>query len=222
MKEREFWQDRQSGRLYAVEFEDGIVVGSCGPLSASEIDQRFLSTFDYSASEAEWFEANRERFDLYSNGERTIWTRPVAGGRAAALETSPLSGVTVADAMHRGVITCSPLASLRDVATLMSSSRVHALVVWGDAEEDAEGIWGIVSDLDLVVAAAAGVKQARSAVGIARTPVVTARASDTLARAAEAMRDQGVTHLVVLGDVDGRPAGVLSALDVARVLAERG
>ena len=67
MKEREFWRDRATGRVYALELEDGVVTGSCGPLAPSEIEERFLSSFDYSASDAGWLEANRERFDLYSS-----------------------------------------------------------------------------------------------------------------------------------------------------------
>jgi hypothetical protein len=75
MKEREFWRDRATGRVYAIELEDGVVTGSCGPLAASEIEERFLTSFDYSASDASRLEANRERFDLYSDGVPTSWTR---------------------------------------------------------------------------------------------------------------------------------------------------
>src|SRR5215211_1270368 len=65
------------------------------------------------------------------------------------------AGIRVFDAMHRGVLTCSRDASLADVAALMASRRVHCVVV-ADEPGDADSLWGIVSDLDLV--AAAGVR----------------------------------------------------------------
>jgi len=217
VKEREFWRSRTSGRLYAVELEDGVVTGSCGPLTGSEIEERFLTAFDYSTQDADWLEEHRDQFDLYSNGVRRRRERPLV--RPAANAASPLGARTVGDAMHPGVITCLPRASLRDVARIMSSSRVHAVVVWGDEEDDSEGIWGLVSDLDLVAAAAQGSPTARSAVGVAGTPTVTVRDSDTLQHAAELMSQNGVTHLVVVADGVERPAGILSTLDLARAIS---
>jgi CBS domain-containing protein len=214
MKEREFWQNRKTGGLYAVELEDGVVTGTCGPLTASEIEERFLTAFDYSVRDADWLEQHRDQFDFYSNGVRR--RRP----SSAANTRSPLAATLVADVMHPGVITCLPRASLRDVARIMSSLRVHAVVVWGDEEDDSEGIWGLVSDLDLVAAAARGAPSAQAAVGIAGTRVVTVDDTDTLDHAAELMRTTGVTHLVVLSDGFEHPAGILSTLDVARAISE--
>jgi CBS domain-containing protein len=125
----------------------------------------------------------------------------------------------VADVMHPGVITCLPRAPLRDVARIMSLSHVHAVVVWGDEEDDSEGVWGVVSDLDLVSALARGATEAQSAVGVAGTAVVTVRAGDTLERAADLMSEHGVAHLVVVADGAERPAGIISTLDVARAIA---
>ena len=125
----------------------------------------------------------------------------------------------VATAMHPGVITCHPGATLRDVARMMANVGIHAVVVWGDDEADAEGIWGIVSDLDLVAAAARGEVLAGPAVGAARTEVVKVAANESLLHAAHLMEQHGVTHLVVASDRD-RPIGILSTLDVARALAK--
>jgi len=219
MKEHEYWRSRTNGRLYAVELEDGIVTGSCGPLTTSEIEEQFLTAFDYTARDADWMEEHRDQFDFYGNGVRRrrapLLHPPTAQG-------SPLTRTTVTEAMHHGVITCLPRASLRDVARIMSSTGVHAVVVWGDEEDDSEGIWGLVSDLDLVAAAAEGAVKAQSAIGVAGTPVVTIRDTDTLEHAAELMRTKRARHLVVLTDGVERPAGILSSLDVARSIAESG
>lgn len=139
-----------------------------------------------------------------------------AGGPSTA--HSSLEGRIVGEAMHHGVITCAPAAPVRYVARLMAKAGIHAVVVWGDEEDDAEGVWGLVSDLDLVTAAAHGEPLARSAVGAARTEVVTVRADDTLVRAAELMETHRVAHLVVVDERE-RPVGILSTLDIARVVA---
>ena len=128
---------------------------------------------------------------------------------------SSLGGTAVRDAMRPGLMTCSPRATLLDVARLMASSGVHAIVVWGDEDVDAEGIWGVLSDSDFIAAAAEGVTSAESAVGIAGARVIRVRADESLAMAVDLMRANGVTHLIVISDTE-RPVGILSALDVAR------
>ena len=69
-------------------------------------------------------------------------------------ETSTsLESTTVADVMHRGVVTCSPTTSLVTVARKMAAHRIHCVVV---RENDTDAVWGVVSALDLVAAAALG------------------------------------------------------------------
>jgi CBS domain-containing protein len=212
MKEREFWREPTGGHVYAVELEDGLVTGGCGPLDTAEIDERFLASFDYSPDQAAWLEEHRAEFDLYRlvsphAMEPTASKRPVLALRP------------VSSAMHPGVVTCHPGATLRDVARMMANLGIHAVVVWGDEEDDSEGFWGVVSDLDLVIAAARGEVLARPAVGAARTEVVTVPSNETLLHAAHLMEQHRVTHLVVVDGERGRPIGVLSTLDVARALA---
>ena len=64
-----------------------------------------------------------------------------------------LERTTVADVMHRGVVTCSPTTSLVTVAREMAAHRIHCVVV---RTQDTDALWGVVSDLDLVAAAALG------------------------------------------------------------------
>ena len=65
MREYEFWRERSTGRVYAVELVDGIVSGCCGPLDVSELEDGFLPTFDYSTARAAWLEEHREEYELY-------------------------------------------------------------------------------------------------------------------------------------------------------------
>jgi CBS domain-containing protein len=212
MKEREFWREPAGGHVYAVELEDGLVTGSCGPLDTGELDERFLPSFDYSSDQAAWLEEHRAEFDLY----RAVSPHLMPQAPAADLG---LASRLVSTAMHAGVITCHSGATLRDVARTMANVGIHAIVVWGDEEHDSEGLWGIVSDLDLVSAAARGDALAGSAVGAARTEVVTVSEHDTLLHAAHLMEQHRVTHLIVVAGDAGRPSGVLSTLDVAQALA---
>jgi CBS domain-containing protein len=126
----------------------------------------------------------------------------------------------VADAMHAGVLTCPKDAPLETVAEMMSAYGIHCVVVFEDPDEEAP--WGVVSDLDLVSIAATDDISGRTAGGSAASPVVLVSSEDTLRRAAQLMREYGTAHLVVVDPDSRTPLGVLSTLDLARVLAGRG
>jgi CBS domain-containing protein len=124
----------------------------------------------------------------------------------------------VIDAMRLGVISCSADTSLREAARMMSTYRIHCIVVF-----DLEGSrpWGVVSDLDLTAAAGRDLDEL-SIGAIASTELVTVHADETLERAAQLMAEHQVGHLVVVKSPDDHPVGVLSTLDVAGVLAWGG
>jgi CBS domain-containing protein len=212
MKEREFWREPGGGHVYAVELEDGLVTGSCGPLDVAEVDERFLPTFDYTPEQAEWLEERREEFELYHEVSPHA-VAPVSSAHHV-LALRPVSS-----AMHHGVITCHPTSTLRDVARTMANVGIHLVVVWGDEEDDSEGVWGVVTDVDLIAAAARGEALASAAVGAGHTKVVTVQAHENLLHAAHLMVENHVTHLLVLSDGPRRPIGVLSTLDLARTLS---
>jgi CBS domain-containing protein len=133
---------------------------------------------------------------------------------------SALGELLVADAMTTGVISCPMEASLRAVARLMAHHRVHAVYVFDYGHEDDEtaALWGLVSDLDLV-AAARGDFAAGCAGRSSVTPLVTVTSDDSLDHAAQLMVENEVSHLAVIDPENKRPVGVLSTLDLARVLA---
>lgn len=124
--------------------------------------------------------------------------------------------------MHPGVLTCPPETPLRDVARMMARHRIHAVIVFTeDSEaEDAVGLWGVVSDLDLAMALAVDDVEGRTAGGTARTPVVTVHPDEPLDRVAELMKERRVTHVLVVSTSSERPVGVVSTLDLARAIAE--
>ena len=131
----------------------------------------------------------------------------------------PLDEATVADAMSAGVIHCPPETPLRSVARLMTTHNVHAVYVFDYGQEDDESVelWGLVSDLDLV--AACPVLDERTAGSSAVTPLVTVSVLEPLTHAAVLMAAKGTAHLAVLDPATRRPVGVLSTLDIARIVA---
>jgi CBS domain-containing protein len=132
------------------------------------------------------------------------------------VEPRTFGAIKVADAMHAGVITCAPDASLTVIARTMAAHRIHSVVVPLDP---AQGVWGIVSDADIVAALGADGLAARTAREFAASGRLTVRDDDSLAAAAQVLHDSGDTHLIVL-DRCARPVGVLSMLDLLDALAE--
>src|SRR6201981_310164 len=68
----------------------------------------------------------------------------------------PFSDASVADAMSHGVIHCAPETPLRVVARMMATYGVHAVYVfdYGDEDDNAMELWGLVSDLNVGAAGA--------------------------------------------------------------------
>jgi CBS domain-containing protein len=118
------------------------------------------------------------------------------------------------------LITCPVETRLRDVARMMATYRIHAVVVFGGSPDSPLGteLWGVVSDLDLVRLARVEDFDEHTAGTVAATPVVVVSPDDVLAQAVQLMDEHEVTHLVVVDRRSARPIGVLSTLDVARAL----
>jgi CBS domain-containing protein len=116
--------------------------------------------------------------------------------------------------MHPGIHTCEADASLSEVAGVMVKHRVHAVAV---TTAGVPRPIGVVSDLDVVAAAAAGEEViARHA---AATEPLAISANAPLDRAAQLMTEHGVSHLVVIDAAGGYPVGIVSTLDIAVVIA---
>jgi CBS domain-containing protein len=132
---------------------------------------------------------------------------------------TPTTSVTVAEAMSTSLIHCSPETPLRVVARLMATHRIHGVYVFDYSAEDDEStsLWGLVTDLDLV--AALPVIDERTAGNSAVTPLVTIASDDAIEQAAQMMAENASTHLAVIDPETGRPVGVLSTMDIARVIA---
>jgi CBS domain-containing protein len=125
--------------------------------------------------------------------------------------------LTVADAMHRGVVTCEPETALSKVAQMMVGHRIHCVVV-NARDEPSPAFWSVVSDLDLVASVAHERDEETPAGQVAATPALQVGLREPLRRAGQLMMEHATTHLIVVER--GRPVGVISTLDLARVLAD--
>lgn len=133
---------------------------------------------------------------------------------------SGLVATTVGDAMSHGVISCPAETPLRVVAQMMATHGVHAIFVFERQEEadEAPRLWAVVSDLDLVAASQLDLDEL-TAGQTAVTPLVTVWADSSIAEAGSLMAQYGIAHLAVTEPGSQRPIGVISTLDIARVLA---
>jgi CBS domain-containing protein len=131
-----------------------------------------------------------------------------------------LSSLRVRDAMHLGMVACPPDAPLRTVARLMATHRVHAVLVDGRRRADwlVEPRWGVISDVDLLSAAAADDLE-QTAAAAAKTPAFTVMSDAELSAVARLMLKHRVSHVFAIDPHSERPIGVLSTLDIARALA---
>jgi len=113
----------------------------------------------------------------------------------------------VADAMHRGVITCAADSSALSVARRMAAHRIHCIVV-----KLGYGSPRLVTDAELAGAIYDGRLETATAEELSRS-VPVLRRDDTLGFALERMHEDRTTHAVVVGSAS-RLLGVVSVLDL--------
>ena len=139
------------------------------------------------------------------------------------MDAELLDRVTTGDVMHRGIVTCDVDAPLSAVARMMAAHRIHCVVVRNDAaswtETPGAGLWGVVSDLDLIRLAAEHGVVGWTAGRSATTPAVVIRDEAPLRNAVTLMSEREVTHLVVVNHA-AKPVGVISTLDVAEAISQ--
>jgi CBS domain-containing protein len=141
--------------------------------------------------------------------------------RPAPARPSPsartLSQAQVGDVMHPGVATCPADALLATVARSMADHRVHCVAVAGIERPGQHLTWGLIGDMDLVVALHRGAL-AEPVASIATTSPIAVEENESLERVAALMVEHDTSHVVVVGG-SGLPAGMVSTLDVAGILA---
>ena len=128
----------------------------------------------------------------------------------------------VKDIMHRGLVTCGPRTSLRDVARLMVKNDVSRIIVCTHGET---GMCGVISDWLLAQARGADLDHL-AASNIILPFTATVLPDATLGEAIELLRGNRISHLVVVaGRENGnpiQPIGIVSCFDIVKDMAEGG
>lgn len=129
---------------------------------------------------------------------------------------------TVGDWMHCGVISCHPDTPVQEVAKIMETRDISALVVVGDSGEAV----GLISRTDLVnmrfVEPYLGHWRGMTAGHLMSRPVISVTPDTPVSVAVHLLRAKKIHRLVVVEREGGRtkPVGILSVTDLARHVAE--
>jgi CBS domain-containing protein len=123
----------------------------------------------------------------------------------------------VHDVMHVGVTSCPADVRLAAVARSMAEQRVHCIAITGIERPGQHLTWGLIDDMDLILAAHRGAL-GEPAATIAATEPVAVEEGDSLEHAATLMIEHDTRHVVVVG-TSGLPSGIVSTRDVAAILA---
>jgi predicted transcriptional regulator len=131
-----------------------------------------------------------------------------------SIPETPLARISVADAMHTGILMTDPDTPLRLVARLMVDRRVHVVAIAEDGQMRRP--LKMVSALDIAAAVAAG--EDLTAGEAAQTDLRAVRADEPIEEAARIMAKYRVEHLVVIDPSSAHAEGIISSLDVAAAL----
>jgi CBS domain-containing protein len=131
------------------------------------------------------------------------------------LRRPPWSAIPVGQVMRAGVLTCTLRTPVREVARTMVTHGVHSVVVVDDTADTDRYVIGIVTDDGVIGAGLEGGEPVAGDVADVHAPMVSA--AWTIEQAAREMVRSRVSHIVVI-DGHGSPIGMLSTLDLARVM----
>ena len=127
-----------------------------------------------------------------------------------------LEHARVSDAMRHGILSCAGNAAVRDAARTMTAHHVHTIVITDPSDASVSGMLTDRALLDALLEPDGG---ERALMEVAQHNVPTIASDESLATAAQLMRERDIAHLVVLDEHSGQPAGMLSTLDLAGILA---
>ena len=119
----------------------------------------------------------------------------------------------VRDLMHRGVITCHPQASIKEVARIMDTNNVRSVVVTDDTGE----VWGIVSLISILKAWGKDL-QRLTAEDLLKPHTVTISPDSPIEEAVSLLQRKRVEHLVIMSPLR-RAVGILTTFDIVQHMA---
>jgi len=139
----------------------------------------------------------------------------------APLQADPTDSITVGDLMTPAPIVIADSASVDEAIRMLEENEISGMPV-----VDADGVLlGVISQTDIVRARSVGHLWHRwpglRVRHLMHSPALTADAAMSLEEAAQVMERARVHRLVVVGEDQLRPIGVVSTTDLVRALARR-
>jgi osmoprotectant transport system ATP-binding protein len=119
----------------------------------------------------------------------------------------------VRDLMHRGVITCHPQTSIKEVARIMDANNVRSVVVTDDSGE----VWGIVSLISILKAWGKDM-QTMTAEDLVKPYTVTISPDSPVEEAVSLLQRKRVEHLVIMSPLR-KAVGILTTFDIVQHMA---
>lgn len=117
----------------------------------------------------------------------------------------------VRDLMHRGVITCHPQDSVKEIAKIMDANSVRSVVVTGDDGE----VWGIVSLISILKAWGKDLDKL-TAEDILQPYTVTISPDSAIEDAIKLLQKKRIEHLVIVSPANRRAVGILTTFDIVQ------
>ncbi len=161
------------------------------------------------------------RADLAERRERAGWN--AIPGEAAPAAPRPLARLDsfiyvkrIGDVMHGPPVRVESAVTLREAAVRMVEHKVGSLLIAGSDDRPA----GIVTERDLLRAAARGELDAATVASAMTAPVQSMGVDELLYRALGRMTRKSIRHLCVV-DGDGRAVGMVSQRDLLEHRATR-
>jgi len=121
----------------------------------------------------------------------------------------------VRDFMHRGVITCHLQTPIIEVAQIMDTNRIRAVVVTDDEGQVA----GIVSLISILKAWGKDLTKI-TAEDILQPYTITISPESPIEEAIRLLQKKRIEHLVIVSPEGRRPVGVLTTFDVVQNMAD--
>ena len=78
-REYQYWRHIPTAKVWAVQLQDGVLIGACGPLDPREVPVRILPYLSYHFGDVVWIQHNRRDFTLHTvphAGQRGFRARP--------------------------------------------------------------------------------------------------------------------------------------------------
>ena len=124
--------------------------------------------------------------------------------------------VRICDLMHKGVISCYPNDSVKEIAKMMDQNQIRCVVVTDETGE----VWGTISIMELLPLFGKNLEEIQ-AQEIMRPYKIEIDPQWSVQDAVQLMKKRKLEHLIIIDPHAGprRPIGILTSFDIVQFMA---